>query len=259
MVKIGGSLITDKTQAKAYRPTIASQIASEIKTVCEAMPSHKFIIGHGSGSFGHVIASEYNTINGVKTSNEWRGFAQVGNIASELSFMITQTFQKEGVPIWRIQPGASAIADNGRLISMTIEPIKVALANQIIPLIHGDVAIDLHRGGTIISTETIFFYLVKNLKNINQIILLGEVDGVYDDNQQVIPEITPQNFNQIKNLLGSSRGTDVTGGMKTKVEAMLNLTQTTPNLNVHIINGMIPGNLSKILIAKEPVGTHIHS
>lgn len=256
LVKLGGSLITDKTTPRSYRDSVVSQLAQELKQFYATLNGEGLIIGHGSGSFGHVIAKQHKTIEGVKTSTEWVGFAEVGNTASELNHLVMQTLMKHQLPIWRIQPSASVVAQSGEIVSMAMEPIAHAVEHQLIPLVYGDVAIDLQLGGTIISTETLFFYLAKHLP-VSRIILMGEVDGVLDENGDVIPEITLGNYAKISDLLGGSRGTDVTGGMRTKVEGMLQLARQCPKLQIHIINGKVPNTLLQ-LANNIPVGTLIH-
>jgi len=48
--------------------------------------------------------------------------------------------------------------------------------------------------------------------------------------------------------LGGSHGTDVTGGMLAKVEAMVALVQEQPGLVVHLISGERPGALRTALL-----------
>ena len=192
-VKLGGSLITDKKAQKAFRQETAVRLAKEIQLALEHQPNLELLLGHGSGSFGHFEANKHNTIDGVHTGDQWQGFAQVASVAAELNALVAQTLQSAGIPIFRIQPSASARAQDGKLIHMNIENIQRILEHGLVPLIYGDVAFDTIRNGTIISTETIFTYLVGKLYP-ERIILVGEVDGVYNQAGDVIPEISPRQF-----------------------------------------------------------------
>jgi isopentenyl phosphate kinase len=256
-VKIGGSLITDKTTERSYYAQTTERIAQEIVEAKQQNPSLRLLIGHGSGSFGHFAAQRHNTINGVSTAHDWVGFAEVATTAAELNHKVTTAFHNAGLPVWRLQPSASAICENGAIREMAITPIQTALKNGLLPLVHGDVAIDTQKGGTIISTETIFKYLAHHL-TVKRIILLGEVDGVYDDSGTVIPQITPQTYPQVKSALGNSRGIDVTGGMLTKVQDMLSLARDVNGAVIHIINGNQPDLLTHVLLDDAlQVGTRI--
>jgi len=258
LIKLGGSLITDKKSENAFRPDAAARIAEEIAAALRDDPHLSLIIGHGSGSFGHVAAQRYGTMQGVRTAEQWRGFAEVATVAAELNMLMAQTLHRAGVPVWRFQPSASAVANNGRIISMALHTLQSAVEHRIIPLVYGDVALDEIRGGTILSTETVFFYIAQHLA-VDRIFLLGDVDGVYDEQGTVIPLITTQNFDEIERALGGSAGTDVTGGMETKVRDMLALAQTLPHLSIRILNGGAPGLLRSALLETQAVGTLIRA
>jgi isopentenyl phosphate kinase len=255
LLKLGGSLITDKNQKATLRPDVLQRIAQEIAQA-QREQAFPLLIGHGSGSFGHYEAKEHQTIKGVKSAEEWQGFACVATIAAELNFHVAKALQTAGVSVMRFQPSASAIANDGIIENMALEPIQKALENGLVPLVYGDVAIDSVRGGTIISTETIFSHLVKNLP-VSHILLLGEVDGVWDEQKRIIPAITPDNFPEIQAALGGSGGVDVTGGMETKVSDMLELAQAAPYPEIFILNGLAPNRLTDALLGKAVLGTKI--
>lgn len=255
-IKLGGSLITNKKLESSFRVDVADRISLEIRHALDQSPNLKLLIGHGSGSFGHVAARKHGTINGVHTPEQWRGFAEVATVASELNYLMSKSLFEAGVPVWRMQPSASAISHDGVLTSMALTSIEAALAKGLIPLTHGDVSLDEVRGGTIISTETIFFYLAQHLP-VTQILLLGEVDGVYDAQNIVIPKITPATLKEVEAAIGGADGTDVTGGMKTKVRDMVALVQALPSLSIRIINGAQPNLLQEVLLGKTTAGTLI--
>ena len=256
-VKLGGSLITDKRVAQTFRTEIASRIATEVAQALEAAPQ-PLIIGHGSGSFGHFPAHVHGTMRGVSTRGQWRGFAEVALAAADLNSLMAHALWDAGVLVWRIQPSASLIASDGIPASMAIQPIVTALANGLIPLIYGDVAIDGVRGGTIISTESLFTHLAHMLP-VTRIILVGEVDGVLDDEGKVISRITPETISAAKSALKGSSGTDVTGGMLTKVTDMVALVAQKPALRIKIVNGTAAGILQTVLTDpdRHDIGTII--
>ncbi|MBZ0277675.1 MAG: isopentenyl phosphate kinase family protein [Anaerolineae bacterium] len=255
-IKLGGSLITDKRVESSFRRDAVLRIVSEISRALHDSSDLRLVVGHGSGSFGHVTAKQYNTINGVRTSDQWRGFAQVATVAAELNYLVAREMNAVGIPVWRLQPSASALSRDGVLINMALDPLRQALEHGLIPLVYGDVALDETRGGTIISTETIFFYLAQHLP-VHRILLLGEVAGVLDTQGQVVPTITPENFSAIQSALGGSAGTDVTGGMETKVQDMLALAQRIPGLTIRIMDGREPNLLYQTLLDKVQPGTAI--
>jgi len=257
-VKLGGSLITDKKIENHFRAEDAERIALELAEALTENPQIQILIGHGSGSFGHVAARRHGTINGVSTPEQWRGFAEVGTVAAELSYLMSKSLSRAGIPVLRVQPSASTRCRDGVIVDMALDPIRSALEHGLTPLVYGDVALDEVRGGTITSTETIFFYLAQHIP-VTRIFLLGEVDGVYDQQGAVIPEITPATLSAVEAALGGSAGTDVTGGMETKVRDMVALAQRLPHLQIRIMNGQTPGLLKRTLLDQENAGTLIYA
>src|SRR5262245_22308144 len=120
LLKLGGSLITDKTQKATFRQDVMVRVAREIRAALDVAPDLKLIIGHGSGSFGHFEAKHYNTMAGVHSPNDWIGFSKVATIAAELNHLVAKELHAADVPTLRIQPSASAIAEDGKIISMSL-------------------------------------------------------------------------------------------------------------------------------------------
>lgn len=257
LLKLGGSLITDKRSVAKFRAEVMDRLAKEIRQALDEAPGIPLIIGHGSGSFGHQEARKHNTIEGVRSSHQWRGFASVATTAAELNYLVAKSLAKAGLPVFRIQPSASVEAVDGVIQAMALNPIRVSLSQGIIPLIYGDVAFDKERGGTIISTETLFSYLVCHL-DVERILLLGEVPGVMDHEQKIIERVDPTNMSAIEHVLRGSDGVDVTGGMVTKVQDMLQLASKRKGMEIRILSGTEPGLLTSALLGRASPGTGIY-
>lgn len=254
-LKLGGSLITDKTGVEMVRAGVLAQLAQEIQQARAARPDLKLVLGHGSGSFGHVAAARHGTRLGVKSPEQWAGFTEVSAAALRLNRLVVEALLAAGVPAIPISPSASVTCADGRITHITPEPSRYALAAGLLPVTHGDVAFDTVRGGTIVSTEEVMMALAETLRP-SWLLLAGETDGVYDLAGQVIPHVTSATFPEIEAALGGSRGTDVTGGMASKVRSMLALTAQHPYLTVRIFSGLRPGNVYEVLCRPETaVGT----
>ena len=254
-LKLGGSLITDKSREATAREQVIKRAAREIRSALEARRHLRLLVGHGSGSFGHFVARRHGLPGNDREGGppNWRGYAETGAAAARLNRLVTDIFLAEGVPVVSVQPSASAHCRDGELISMATEPIELMLRHGLTPLVYGDVALDEVRGCTIISTEQIFAYLAHHLEPA-RIVLAGEVEGVFtadplrDESVQLIPEISRHNFAQMEHKLAGSHGVDVTGGMLTKVRVMYALVQERPALRVQLISGRKPGLIKQILL-----------
>jgi len=271
-LKLGGSLITDKTQPYTPRLDIIEDVALQISTALKDHPNLRLVLGHGSGSFGHVAASEYRTREGFlprasplihrerdKTEeNYWKGFAEVWFQASALNRFLMKALNKTNVPSIALPPAANVIASEGRITIWETTAIRMALAAGLVPVIYGDVSFDEVRGGTILSTEDLFGYLARAL-NPERILLAGLESAVWEDfpdRTRKIETITPQSFNEIKAGVGKADGADVTGGMESKVTQMLELVQQNPDLKIQIFSGAEPGSILRALTG-ETLGTWI--
>jgi isopentenyl phosphate kinase len=240
---------------------VIRQIAREVKRTRDTQPTLELLIGHGSGSFGHFAAKKF----GFGERGNWRAYAETGASAARLTRLVTDAFLAEGVPVVAMQPSASARCRDGELVELATTPIQTALAHNLVPLVHGDVAFDETRGMTIASTEMIFAYLAPILKP-SRIILAGIVDGVFtadplkDASAQLIREITTANFPQIESQLRGSHGVDVTGGMIVKVKIMLALVQREPTIRVQIVSAIRAGVIERALTDEDfDAGTVIHA
>lgn len=271
-LKLGGSLITDKT--KPYTPLldVMDDLALQIRTALQTHPDLRMLIGHGAGSFGHVPASEYKTRDGLPPratplvyrrrddtqNNYWKGFAEVWYQASTLNRFVMEALHKADVRAISLPPSSSVVSSNGVVSVWDTTPIRMALAADIVPVIFGDTVFDEVRGGTILSTEDLFMYLADAL-HPDRILLAGLEAAVWEDfpaRTRKVEKITPASFNEIKAGVGKSAAADVTGGMESKVKQMLELVEKHSNLSVQIFSSDEPGNLVRAL-GGETLGTVI--
>jgi len=258
-VKLGGSLITDKTEAYTPRLETIARLAEEVRRALDAEPELRLVLGHGSGSFGHWAAEPYGTAEGVRTPAEWHGYAEVAAAAARLNRIVTDAFLEAGVPVLSLQPSASARCRGGRLISLDTRPLHEALAHHLVPLVYGDVAFDEVWGGTIASTEDLFVYLADKFEP-DRVLLLSRVPGVLDVNGRVISRITPDDLSGLRAALSGSEAVDVTGGMADKVERMVRLVERHPHTRVDVLPGNRPGLLTRCLLGEQAdAGTRISS
>jgi isopentenyl phosphate kinase len=266
-LKLGGSLITDKDKPYTPRLDKLKDLALEIKTVLDSTPELVLILGHGSGSFGHTAAKKYGTRDGVKPSpltplpqqgegDYWKGFAEVRFQAAELTRYVMQTLLEADVPAVPFSPSSSMVSNNRKVTSHNILAIRKALAARLLPVVHGDVAFDETLGGTILSTEDVFGFLAEQFPP-TRILLAGIEAGVWEDfpaRTRLVKQIQLADYEKMRAGISGSASTDVTGGMKAKVEEMLELIQKNKGLTVQIFSAEENGTLTRALKG-ENVGT----
>lgn len=256
LLKLGGSLITDKDKAYTPRLDKLKDLSLEIKAALDSARGLSLILGHGSGSFGHVAAKRYGTRDGVRTREEWMGFTEVRFQAAELNRFVVRSLLEAGIPAMPFPPSASMISDRRKVIHHNVETIRRALAANLLPVVQGDVAFDDALGGTILSTEDVFAFLAGQFP-VSRILLAGLEAGVWEDfpaRTRLVKQIQLADYESKRSGILGSASTDVTGGMKAKVEEMLSLIQNHKGLTAQVFAAEEPGMLTRALKG-ENVGT----
>lgn len=256
LLKLGGSLITDKDTPYTPRLDKLADLAQEIKAALDSNPNLLLILGHGSGSFGHVAAKKHGTRDGVHTREQWLGFIEVRLQAAELNRYVIRSLFEAGLPALPFPPSASLVSDNRIVTHHNTETIRRALDVNLLPVVQGDVAFDETLGGTILSTEDVFKFLMDEFAP-KRILLAGIEAGVWEDfpaRTRLVKQIQLSDYEKMRAGIGGSASTDVTGGMKAKVEEMFSLIQKNKNLTVQIFSAEEHGSLTRALQG-ENVGT----
>ena len=261
LLKLGGSLITDKSKPYTARIDIIDRLSSEIMEA--DLKEDKLIIGHGGGSFPHTSASKYKTHMGFIDENSRKGMAIVHLDALKLNMIIVERLIKTGLNVYPIHPSSISVAVDSRIKEMFFKTMEVLLEKDVIPIVYGDVGIDVKKGCCILSTEEIFRSIALHFKEKYKpfIIMCEEVDGVYTDDPfkdpdaTLIREINRENYEMVKKYLGGSKDVDVTGGMRHKVEKLFELSKL--GIESIIINCKKKDNLKKALKGQKIIGTFI--
>ncbi|WP_129628197.1 isopentenyl phosphate kinase [Candidatus Oscillochloris fontis] len=260
-IKLGGSVITDKTGREAADLPLITRLATEIAQARAANPALRLIISHGSGSFGHHYAAKYGVHRGLTPTDDWMGFALTAGAALRLNRIVVDALLEAGLPALQLQPSAALVSAAGQISAWDTRNLALALSYGLCPVIHGDVAFDTTQASAIISTEQLLVYLAtaSDLRP-SRIILVGE-DAVYtadpciDLNAERIPRIDATNIAEVLDSAAGSHAIDVTGGMRSKLDLMWRLIQTVPGLQVRLI-GPQPGVLAAAFAdASLDVGT----
>ncbi len=238
-LKLGGSVLTDKTAPESINHALLHKVAGALAAVLHQRPSLHLLIGHGGGSFGHYWAAKYRTHEGAHNRQEWHGAARVADAMGRLNRQVVAALLDADVNAISMPPSAGALAHARQLQQWETVTIERMLASGLVPVVHGDVVLDTAQGAAIASTETVFGYLAPRLRP-QRIVLVGEA-GVFtadprrDPQAHRIPHITSENIDTVLGYLHGSHGTDVTGGMATKVRDMWHLVQTVPGLQAQLI------------------------
>ena len=230
VVKIGGSLITDKRRYRTFRRYAAEKIISVISGEKPA------IIVHGGGSFGHIASRKYD-LPGPLTERNAIGGALVKNDMADLNNRIVSIMIRHGIRAVGISPFTLFNGD-----TMDYSPVTRTVKSGFIPVIYGDFYTDGKYGG-IISGDDLMIEACR-LAKPEKAIFLSDVDGVFDRdpkkyrNAKLISKYEKHelNFSTVKN--------DVTGGMDRKFRSMLQCRAL--GIKTYLINGNYPERMRDV-------------
>lgn len=257
-IKLGGSLITDKRQEKQARQEVIRRLASEIAALRRAS-ENDWVIGHGSGSFGHVEAHRHQIHRGLRSADQLVGLAATADEAARLHRLVTGALRDVGEAPYSFAPSSGLVSVAGEPADLNLEPLRRALDLGLLPVVYGDVVMDREQGCAICSTETLFVSLISALQErgraVDRVFWLGETDGIYDQGGEPIAEIDAAQGDTLLERVAGAVGTDVTGGMRHRLAATLELAGR--GVASWVGNGLDAGRLLEA-VAGDPVpGTWI--
>lgn len=248
ILKIGGSVITEKGSISISRDAEIDRISHEIASFRSDSDSHLILV-HGAGSFGHPQAMKYRLGEVFDAEGAYLTHASVKVLNSK----VVESLNNAGAHALPVHPLSSCLLENGKLIDFQFGQIKVMLERGIIPVLHGDVVMDRTKGASVLSGDRIIPYLALSL-NASKIGAGSDVDGVLDEKETVIRKITPFGFMDMKKNIKGSGSPDVTGGMLGKVSELLEL--AGKGVSSRIFNASRKGMVSRFLYG-EDIGTLI--
>ncbi len=257
LIKLGGSVITDKGKQYTARGEAIVYLAKEIKSALKVTKA-RVIIGHGAGSFAHIPASIYKTKEGLINKNSLYGMCVTEEAARWLNGIVVKKFISSKLPVFPFSPASFLISDTKVYSTSYLDAVKNALKFGVIPVVYGDVIMDRKIGCTIFSTEKVLSLLANSLRKDYKVrmIYVTDVDGVYDDRGKIISVIKNNNFKKLRSSIIGAKGVDVTGGMLHKVEESLSLAKKT-GIKTQIVNGNKRGLLKKAILGVGVEGTMV--
>jgi len=258
LLKIGGSVITDKTKPYTPRHEVIGEIAA---AVAKAYFSGRknFILGHGGGSFPHTSAKKYGVVRGIVDHVTRFGVGVVHRDATEINQIFMMALHGRNVPALSFHPSSFIFLRGGEVEKILVEPLECALGWGLVPVVYGDVVVDGVKGSKILSTETVFEILTKYMK-VGVIGMAERFGGVFtsdpsvDPSAELVERVDRHNAHEVLSYTGASHGIDVTGGMRHKLERLLELAKR--GVDSILFKGT-PENIERFLMGKKVEGTYI--
>jgi len=256
ILKIGGSVITDKGKELEVQLQAINRLAEEIQEA----NIQNLIIVHGGGSFGHPLAQRYAIKEGFREKTQKIGFSETHHIMTVLNGLFMDALVWRNIPAVSIAPSSCIITKNGRIQSFEDVPLKMLLKMRFLPVLYGDAVLDTKLGFTIISGDQLVSVLATRF-NVERIIIGVDVDGLHDDDPKVkktakmFKHLTLEELEKVRTRLGKSTACDVTGGMFGKIAELLPAIEQ--GITVTIVNATKPNYIYKALKGEKVKSTLI--
>jgi len=137
IVKLGGSVITDKSKENCFKHEIFDKLSEKIKRA-----NKKTIIIHGAGSFGHIIAKKFNLNQGFKNKEQLHGFSLTHAKVQKLNSLVLDSFLKNGISAVSMPPHSVLKLKNHKPSKFDYLIFKDYLDMDFFPVTFGDVVLD---------------------------------------------------------------------------------------------------------------------
>jgi isopentenyl phosphate kinase len=253
IIKLGGSVITDKTKECTFKIETMDKLAENIKKA-----NKQIIIVHGAGSFGHILAKEYELNQGYKRLEQIKGFSLTHEKVQALNSLVLQSLQKNDIHAVSIPPHSSIILNNHEIKKINYKIFEEYLKKKFTPVTFGDVVLDKTLGFSICSGDLLMETLSKYFKPEKVVFVIDE-DGIFTANPKIDKKarlIQETTLKELETLTTSANNhADVTGGMTGKIQTIKKIVKN--GIETILVNGNKPDRLYKVLVGEKTISTMV--
>jgi isopentenyl phosphate kinase len=256
ILKIGGSVITEKSEELTPRTQDINRLAEEIKNASV----QSLIIVHGGGSFGHPLAQKYSISSGFKERDQQIGFAETHHVMTVLNGLFMDSLVCHGIPAVSVTPSSFIMTVNGRIKSFEETTLRAFMEMKFLPVIYGDAVLDSALGFTILSGDQLVAHLAMKF-NAERIIIGVDVDGLYDADPKTVKtakickHLKLADLKTLQGKLCKPTSCDVTGGMLGKITELLPVIEL--GIPAMVVNATRPNYIYNALKGEDFEGTLI--
>ena len=264
LLKLGGSVVTDKSSYATFKENSTRRLIGELKLGLEGLRDDRAILVHGAGSFGHILAREHSINRGNGGGGDHLNIVpRIRRDMRKLNFFIEELLIEKIFHPISISP-ETILRKEGEDI---IKPIPQAIAGLLtfiregfLPVLYGDIVADDDIGFSICSGDDVMNVL-SHIDEIDRIIFVTAVDGIFSANIDgtrggLIRESSSSSILGEISISTDDEIADVTGSMYGKAKRIADIASRT---DVLVINGNIPGRLESAIRGESVTGTLIRS
>ena len=244
LIKLGGSIITNKEKPLSARRKTIDNILNQINRIREPK-----ILVHGGGSYGHYWSVKYD-MHTKPAKYDMRGVSIVKNSMIDLNKIILNSAVKNRINAYCLPP--TDFMNGNKPIKNKILTINEIAKSGLTPITYGDALWFGKKKSYILSGDVIMSMIGKILKPRLSIFVL-DVDGVYSNTKS---KKLIRDFKKEKPIISKNK-IDVTGGMTRKITEATNMSKS--GLKVFFVNGNKPKRILDAVSGKKFEGTIFRS
>src|SRR5512136_177603 len=252
LVKLGGSVLTDKARLRTPRKAAIARLSKELANLGDDL-----IVVHGAGSFGHVLARKY-ALNAPASPTKAKGAAVVQRDVRTLDALVVDGLLKAGLAPVVLPPSVVLSLDDGQLAAFDVSPFRDYARQGFTPVTFGDVVRDRVRGVSVCSGDVLMLELAKAFRP-RCVVFAADVDGLYTadpkraEDARLLLSVSGAELPLI--AFGPAKGPDVTGGIEAKVRRMLTIASYADE--TVIVNGNVKNRVRDALRGRIVIGTRV--
>lgn len=263
ILKLGGSLITDKSEPYTVRHDVLEAVSQEVKECMDKGLIQGLILIHGVGSYGHPPVLKHKLHKGYLEPEQLLPLSKTQSEVAELRTIIVNQFQEVGVPICLMYPSSMFIQEKMKIVRYFFEPLKGFADIGMVPLLGGDIIIDPAMGWSVGSGDQMAVVIARELE-AKRLLFACDVCGIYDADPKTHPKASLMkkvNLNRIQEVfdeMGKSDVVDASGAMKGKLNSIVPAKDLIEEgLKVSLFSMMEYGNLRAILEGEDIKATDV--
>ncbi len=252
LLKLGGSVLTDKEKEGTFRRGVASRLFADV-----AKAKVPTVILHGAGSFGHPTVARSGigsaAIDPGRADAVAQTFANLADLEGRVLAAATAA-KLRPIPV-PLHLGVRYDAADG-ISELPVGEIVDLLADGWTPILHGTLVRQPRFGWKVLGADRLMAELAGQLSP-RLALFASDVDGVFSSDPKADPGATlMQQVSRHTAPAAQSGGAgwDVTGRMGGKLEHAFGVAEVCPTL---IVNGLERGRVLDALRGKPVVGTRI--
>ncbi len=253
LVKLGGSVITEKTRLRTARSAPIRRLARELKSVGQPL-----LVVHGAGSYGHILASRHRLNEGDSSPGKRSAAARVQADVRNLDGLVVDALNRAGLAAVSIPPASVLVLDDGKVSTADLTAFLEFSSMGFTPVTFGDVVRDLRRGVSICSGDLMMLELARAFRP-NRAVFAADVDGLFTADPKLrrsallLESVGPKDLGQIE--FSDRSRTDVTGSIEGKVRRMFEIADHVGECL--IVNGNVKNRVRDALRGRRVVGTRV--